>query len=32
VLIPGDKVGEILICKSGENLNEKSETKTDANV
>ena len=32
VLIPGDNVGEILICKSGENLNEKSQTKTDANL
>ena len=28
VLIPGDNVGEILICKSGEKLNEKSQTKT----
>ena len=32
VLIPGDNVGEILICKSGEKLNEKSQTKTDANL
>ena len=28
----GDNVGEILICKSGEKLNEKSQTKTDANL
>ena len=32
VLIPGGNVGEILICKSGEKLNEKSQTKTDANL
>ena len=32
VLILGDNVGEILICKSGEKLYEKSQTKTDANL